>query len=238
MVFVDAHATGSDTIRLFVPDLKPAPIAEPQPAADTIRPVLQQPDSMSRYGTQTVTDTVITDKRFLDFEMTPTDSARADSIVKVMSPVVDSITTSLNKTVTVDSVATGRTIYPPLSALGDSLQVRDTIRKEIAPPKLQVINSDCRSFATEDDFYKLRKKMTAEDSDEAMIAVAKKAFRTKCYSTEQVKNLGVLFLKDEARYQFFDVAYPFVHDTYNFSTLEQQLTDEYYRNRFRAMIRK
>lgn len=98
-------------------------------------------------------------------------------------------------------------------------------------------NSDCRSIATEEDFLKIRKRMAAETGDEAMIDAAKKFFKLKCYSTEQVKNLSVLFLSDSGRYGFFDAAYPHVNDTHNFSSLESQLHDEYYINRFKAMVK-
>lgn len=98
-------------------------------------------------------------------------------------------------------------------------------------------NSDCKNFASEDDFIKLRKKMAAEDNDDDMVATARKQFKSKCFTVEQVKNLGVLFLKDEGKYKFFDAAYPFVSDSYNFGTLEIQLSDNYFISRFKAMIR-
>ena len=79
--------------------------------------------------------------------------------------------------------------------------------------------------------------MAAEKSDDEMIVVAKKAFKLKCYSTEQISNLSVLFLKDDGRYNFFDAAYPRVSDTQNFNKLATKLTDEYYITRFNAMIR-
>ena len=99
------------------------------------------------------------------------------------------------------------------------------------------INSDCKSLANENDFMKLRKKMVAENKDDDMISVARKAFKSNCFSTEQIKNLGVLFLKEEGRYRFFDASYPFVYDSQNYNALQAQLTDEYLINRFKAMIR-
>ena len=101
-----------------------------------------------------------------------------------------------------------------------------------------MINSDCKNFATEEDFLKLRKKIVAENNDEDMIRVAKKYFKTKCFTTEQIKNLSVLFLKDEGKYMFFDMSYAFVSDSDHYYTLEKQLTDNYYITRFRAMIHK
>ena len=102
---------------------------------------------------------------------------------------------------------------------------------------LTMINSDCKLIATEDDFLKVRKKMTSEKNEEGMVTVAKKMFKQKCFSTEQIKNLSVLFLKDEEKYHFFDAAYPFVHDSQQFKLLESQLTDPYIITRFRAMLR-
>jgi hypothetical protein len=80
--------------------------------------------------------------------------------------------------------------------------------------------------------------MIAQKSEDEMINAAEKLFRQKCYSTEQVKNLSVLLLKQESKYKFFDLAYAFVYDSSNFRELESQLTDPYFLSRFRAMIRK
>ena len=79
--------------------------------------------------------------------------------------------------------------------------------------------------------------MAAEDTDDGMIKAAQKFLKSKCYTVEQVKNLAVLFLKDEGKYKFFDVAYAFVADSHNFHTLENQLADPYFITRFKAMVR-
>lgn len=104
--------------------------------------------------------------------------------------------------------------------------------------KSTMINSDCKNFATDDDFLKIRKRMVAQYNDEDMIKVAKKVFKNKCFATEQIKNLSALFLKDDGKYRFFDAAYPFVSDSDIYYTLEKQLSDNYYITRFRAMIHK
>jgi len=100
------------------------------------------------------------------------------------------------------------------------------------------VNSDCKAFADNEDFLRLRKKMAAENNREDMIKVARKYFKSKCYSTEQIKNLSYLFLTDEGKYMFFDAAYAFTSDSDQYSVLESQLKDDYYRNRFMAMIKK
>ena len=101
---------------------------------------------------------------------------------------------------------------------------------------ITILNPACTLLATESDFLKLRKKMAAEDADESMIVVAKRSFHLKCFTTEQVKNLGLLFLKDEGKYNFYDAAYGHVSDPVNFKNLQLQLTEEYYITRFKAML--
>ena len=116
----------------------------------------------------------------------------------------------------------------------------NTANKGDKPIKVQsavIINSDCIINATDDDFLKLRKKMAAAAVEDEMIVIAKKVLKQKCFSTGQIKNLAVLFLKDAGRYSFFDLAYPFVWDSYNYSLLESQLAEPYFINRFKAMIR-
>ena len=71
-----------------------------------------------------------------------------------------------------------------------------------------------------------------------MIEAARKFFKLKCYSTEQIKNLSYLFLTEEGKYLFFDMAYAFTSDSNLYETLQSQFQDPYYLNRFKAMIRK
>jgi len=113
----------------------------------------------------------------------------------------------------------------------------DSIQKENVKT-VAIKNNNCKTLGTEDDFFKLRKKMAGESKDDAMISEAKRVFRTKCFSTLQVKNLSTLFLSDESKYKFFDAAYQYVSDLENFSSLQSELKDEYFVNRFKAMLRQ
>ena len=101
-----------------------------------------------------------------------------------------------------------------------------------------MVNSDCRKLADDDEYLKLRKKLAALEDNDKMLDIAKKAFKSSCFTTEQVKKLSGLFLNDEGRYRFFDAAYPFVYDTDHMKDLEAQLSDPYFINRFRAMLKK
>lgn len=117
----------------------------------------------------------------------------------------------------------------------------DTEAKDLTPvkePEAQNAGgNNCKAMASETDYLKLRKKMVATDGDDAMLVAAKKVFKAKCFTSEQIRNLGTLFLNDAGRYNFFDAAYLAVSDRENFATLQAELKDEYYISRFKAMLR-
>jgi len=70
-----------------------------------------------------------------------------------------------------------------------------------------------------------------------MLEEARKYFRSKCFTTEQVKNLSSMFLSDAGKYNFFLVAYDYTSDKENFSSLQSELNDKYYIVQFKAMVR-
>lgn len=112
----------------------------------------------------------------------------------------------------------------------------EPINREKTGP-IAFANMNCNDFASEDDISKLHKKMAGKKEEEGMIEEAKKVFKTKCLTAEQVKNLSGLFSTDVNRYKFFDAAYAYVSDTENFASLSAELKDEYYIKRFKAMLR-
>jgi len=93
-------------------------------------------------------------------------------------------------------------------------------------PKETPIKSSTINIATEKDFLQLRKQMILEESEDLMIDIAKKAFEKTAYSTEMVKNLAVLFLKEKSKLTFLLSAYKYVIDKQNFKSLSTLLTEE------------
>jgi len=93
-------------------------------------------------------------------------------------------------------------------------------------PKETAVKSPTITLATEKDFLQLRKQMILEESEELMVDIAEKAFEKTAYSTEMVKNLAVLFLKEKNKLTFLIRAYKFVSDKQNFNTLSTLLTEE------------
>jgi len=102
--------------------------------------------------------------------------------------------------------------------------------------KVKMVKSDCKILATHEEFLELRKIMAAENNDEDMKNAARKQFKSICFTTEQIKNLGVLFITEGEKYKFYVAAYPFVSDSQNFGLLQEELKDNYFITRFRAML--
>ena len=213
MIYVDMHDGKTDTIRLFLP----------VSAKDAVTPkavVTYEPEK------KPVTDSTLT--------ITPT-------IVKAPEKNIYIKDTSA-KVAEVKQIETSQPQATVVLRNTDSTIENANKPATEKDSSVEVIriseNSDCKTFATDNDFLKLRKKMAAENNTDEMIAAAKKYFKSRCFTTEQIKNLSFLFLNDEGKYRFFDAAYPFTSDSSQYSLLQEQLKDEYYITRFKAMIHK
>ncbi len=159
-------------------------------------------------------------------------STQVDSVITKATPVAEEKPVIIQSQPVVDA--------PINTNVENNDKLLPTVETKVAQKSsgVNMINSDCRANASDEDFMKLRKKMASEENEVKMVVVAKKAFKAKCYSTSQIKNLSVLFLNDSGRFQFFESAYPFVLDSNNFTGLQSQLTDPYYITRFEALTRR
>lgn len=165
---------------------------------------------------------------------------KTDVVIAVSKPPIPTTPVVESKVVVV-----GKDTTVPQSVAYDSpLNEKNVIAKEpsstdpsIKPNATYIVTNKCTALAYEEDYYKLRKKMLSQMSDEKMIAEAKKAYQSKCYTTAQIKALSVLFMSDEGRYKFFDASYNYVVDSERFQTLQSELFDAYYIGRFKAMLR-
>ena len=97
-------------------------------------------------------------------------------------------------------------------------------------------NKKCQTVADNDDFLKLRRKMATRTNDDGMLDEAKKYFKSTCFSTEQIKNLSTMFLSNAGKFNFFTVAYNYTTDVENFSSLQSELKEEAYINRFKELV--
>ncbi len=111
----------------------------------------------------------------------------------------------------------------------------DTPRKSsVTRSSLPFINSDCHNYATDYDVDKLRVKLLEGTRDEDRILAARKVFKTRCFSTRQIRALSEVFTTDATRFRFFEAAYPFCSDD-RFRELSNLLADPVYSSKFRVM---
>ncbi|MDQ6763425.1 MAG: hypothetical protein M3015_12465 [Bacteroidota bacterium] len=234
MIYIDKlDDMNSDTVRIFMP------VSISNKIADA--------SSNSASAEETKSDTVA--KAVLKEPSLPavepvinvTSDNEPDSAKEVMNQK-EPKQTSENSTIPEKNVS-DQPVAEPVNPNGgnDDKVIKEENSKDDGFPKVIAFsktNSDCKAFASNEDFIKLRKKMAGENNDDNMLREAKKGFRYKCYSTEQIKNLSFLFLTEEGKYRFFDAAYAFTSDSDQYYKLQGQLSDPYYINRFKAMIHK
>jgi len=103
---------------------------------------------------------------------------------------------------------------------------------------VKMINSDCGNVLDETNFRKVLRKFVAGKDDDAMIEAFRRQTKGYCLETSQIKTLVQLLGTNESRYRLLDLAYPKVSDSEHFSSLEDVLTDDYYKGRFKAMLHK
>ncbi len=219
MIYVDKGKNSSDTIRVFIP--KESSSGDSDKVSREVAKVIvaKEPDF-------TITPTVITPVK--------------EENTETASPVKEEIK---QKPVVIYEEEVKKPASQVYIIKDDSIPKEKDNGKEsslilLPTASTKTTNSDCKDLAKNSDFLKIRKRMAAEKGNDAMVLAAKRFFKTKCFSTEQIRNLSFLFLNDEGRYMFFDAAYPYTSDTERYSTLVSQLSDEYYINRFHALIQK
>lgn len=169
-------------------------------------------------------------------EIPGTDAGKADT-VKTDSRFIDMELQNPNQKIDSGTVIKDDFVITEKKVAENNMPVNEAeTRSADSDTNKVMINSDCKKMATQNNFLELRKKMAAETDEKDMLKAANKQFQKTCFTTEQIKNLGVLFITEEEKYKFYVAAFPFVSDTHNFGTLEDQLADNYYKSRFKAML--
>jgi hypothetical protein len=178
---------------------------------------------------------------FLEQYNYTTDTINIVILKEPSAPVANTSEPSINNNSTAPSTAPitttdlGKQSQPAVSSATISPTKKDSMTKRSS---IVMMNSDCKGVASDNDVDKLRVRIIAEKSSDDKLGAAKKLFRNKCLSVKQVLALSELFPTEELKYRFLDLSYAFTSDSGNYYLLEQALNEEYYKNRFRAMIHK
>jgi hypothetical protein len=253
MIYADHNGNDNDTVRVFMPlakkDIPAGSKATNNGNSDRPSNKIYSSADTSLTITPTIIKPENEQKGFVmrkDTLSVATDSASVDPSKTAPEQVFYIGPEEKNKESQVEKPANEKKgLFSGLNSSKNSDKEKDKTEKkpvnkiEMLPKVVtsSEVNSDCKEFADNEDFLRLRKKMASENNKEDMIKVARKAFKTRCFSTAQIKDLSFLFLTDEGKYMFFDAAYPHTSDSDQFNSLEAQLRDPYYKTRFEAMIR-
>lgn len=133
------------------------------------------------------------------------------------------------------------TIAILIPLLNDTVKIKKTTPVKLVASPMPVKNTPavkkCMAIATSEDFYKTRLDMASSTTDQSMILAAINTAKSKCFSTEQLKNLGFMFLSEQSRYEFFKALKPFIHDAEKYPSLQLQFTQSEWIEKFRASVK-
>ncbi len=184
-------------------------------ARDTIQIMIDNPPAMAKTANEPKEE-----RKFLEISSDTTAKADAPPVSEIKKPV-EEVKKPVEET------------KKPAEEIKDTVALKPVV----VETKPVTHRNVCKETATDKDFLALRKKMAAETDDDDMVDEARKYFKNKCFTTQQMKNLSALFLDDLGKYKFFDLAYIFVSDIENFPSLQSELKNEYYISRFKAMLK-
>lgn len=251
LVFIDQEDGSSDTIRLLIPNPRFAPAPKvtdslPTPRSEAVAATKTDTVLVAAAGSP-VTDTVLVTKAqvatvrdtVLVGNAQATEPVR-DTVLVTKTVAVAPITDTSRARVPVDAVP-ANTVVTAAAAPEQAMPavVREPVSAGPGPKARSwtVADITCAAVADQRDFLKLRKNMAAANDEGDMVTIARKDFRKHCFTVEQVRLLGTLFLTDLGRYTFFEAAWGHLSDQHDFPRLESELRDAYLSDRLFELSR-
>ena len=167
----------------------------------------------------------------------PPDTARLS-----MSPAVklqESVDSTGTQMVYVDRKPGGGqdtiSVWLPSTDAGQSPPDRQNEIKDTAHAAFRPNRVDCRGMISVSELGVLRRRMETAPDEDAKVAAAVREFKAKCFTTEQVRSLLVVFSREEGRYKLIGAAYPYIYDPGNYGQLLPILKDPYFIHRFKKL---
>lgn len=161
-------------------------------------------------------------------------------VINKQKPVIKQLKSGLNKE--------QYSAYYIISANGitDTIDVFIPLEQPVQPVAVsvaekkntEIVAIDCPNIAGDNDVDKLRIQLMAVNNNVDKIAISRKSFQAKCYSTKQLKALTELFEDEQGKYLFYESAYPHTTDVENFPSLKTAFQSNFFRNKFAALIAK
>lgn len=127
----------------------------------------------------------------------------------------------------------------PLVAI-DTAKV-DTIKTNITKPQpidsTPVVANSCLNAISEREVGDFSAKIQETLMLKHKLKLAATVVKEKCFTVNQVKRLGVLFLNETGKLYFYKLAINAVIDTQNFHTLEKEFKDAKLLEEFKALLK-
>jgi hypothetical protein len=98
-----------------------------------------------------------------------------------------------------------------------------------------ILSNNCPNKASESDVANFSSQIQATLTLKNKLKLANTVLKEKCFTVNQVKRLGVLFLNESGKFNFYKLAQTAVSDSKNFASLEKELTDVKLKEEFKAL---
>lgn len=130
---------------------------------------------------------------------------------------------------------------PYIIAKADSSVQTKSITNEIPNVETKhtaavLIDNVCTHIASEYEVSDFSSKIQATLTLKNKLKLAAQVLKEKCFTVNQVKRLGILFLNESGKFNFYKLSQTAVSDTKNFPILEKELKDEFLKQEFRALL--
>lgn len=110
----------------------------------------------------------------------------------------------------------------------------NTVPTGVVKNKVAIVNSDCPSAISNDEFDDIFKKTVTRSTTGKLKFLLEKLDR--CYTSNQVRQLAGLLPEDDEKFTYLKRAYARVTDQSAFARLENLLSTEEWRGYFRSML--
>ncbi len=124
------------------------------------------------------------------------------------------------------------------SSIKSQSNVNEITKVEVKPNTSTPVLKDnvCIHMASEYEVSDFSSKIQATLTLKNKLKLAAQVLKEKCFSVNQVKRLGILFLNESGKFNFYKLSQTSVSDIKNFPILEKELKDEFLKQEFRALL--
>lgn len=214
------------------PVVKQANIEVPKPTT-TIQPVNTIVESAKENKVDTVPVKLVATKPIIEKKITKLyEKENKDGLnqiyVDATSSKADTVSIFIpyTKTIAVDTIT---------QAKAEPVVEHKMESKNIDVAATVILTNNCLNKASESDVANFSSKIQTTLTLKNKLKLANTVLKEKCFTVNQVKRLGILFLNESGKFNFYKLAQTAVSDSKNFASLEKELIDLKLKEAFKAL---